>query len=158
MKIIELLETQKKRRHMIELTDSESNIIDECIFEMREFSNYEDDEDENDIPFSSTEYDNASKAYSEMFKNEIKDDTKSPVKGNNKIKKRYFIELTDRESMVIDICLSEMQDKMFGDKLDEDGNEIEFTDEEDDREFVKAWDAFTNKIEVVINDNLIDPT
>ena len=158
MKISELLATQKKKRYMIELTDSESNIIDECIFEIREFSDHEDDKDENDIPFSSTEYDNASKAYGEMFKNEIKDDTKPSAKGNNKIKKRYFIELTDRESTVIDICLSEMQDKMCSDELDEDGNEIELTDEEDNREFVKAWDAFTNKIEVVINDNLIDPT
>lgn len=158
MKISELLVTQKKKRYMIELTDSESNIIDECLFEMREFSDYGDDEDENDIPFSSTEYDNAFEAYGEMFKNEIKDDTKPLDKGNNKIKKRYFIELTDRESKVIDICLSEMQGKMFGDELDEDDNEIEFTDEEDDREFVKAWDAFSNKIEVVVNDNLIDPT
>lgn len=158
MKISELLVTQKKKRYIIELTDSESNILDECIFEMRKFSNYKDDKDENDIPFSSTEYINTCKAYNEMFKNEIKDDMKPLDKGNNKIKKGYFIELTDRESKVIDICLNEMQGKMSGDKLDENNNKIELTGEEDDRKFFKAWDAFTHKVEVVVNDNLIDPT
>ncbi len=158
MKISELLATQKKKRYIIELTDSESNIIDECIFEMKQFSHHGDDKDENEIPYSVTEFENASKAYSEMFKNEIKDNTKPADKGNNRIKKRYFIELTGRESRVIDICLSEMQDKMSSEKLHENIYEIELGSGEDKRAFFKAWEAFTNKIEVVINDHLVDPT